>query len=362
MAGFYVRSAQNAIDDMCVPHIHSGWPGSARAKRKESATMRTERMFKLASALGEAKGRQNVADALRFMHDDIVLSSPAWGLVARGKAENAEVLAHFFHDFPDYGIALEGHVADAEHLLCWGTVRMTMRHGTYGVTPNGRRVEIPAFLRFTFREDLIASEYFMVDLAEICRQSGVSTDAVQRAAFGQSAARQPDRGGESVKGIATVTGEVETEFLFEARVRLYHLPIDVGPGPEGHRGIFVVEGGTFEGPRMRGKVLPNSGADWARLRPDGTWHLDVRFALQTDDGAVLYLHWHGRFHASPEYRDYALDLQKPDDPAGAHRYYFRAAPEFETSDSRYAWLNGIVAVTKSRTGGGGVIHRVFAVR
>jgi len=150
--------------------------------------MRTQRMFELARRLGEAKGRQNVADALCFMNDDIVLSSPAWGLVARGKAENAQVLGHFFHDFPDYRIDLEGHLGDGAYLLCWGTVRMTMRPGAYGVSPNGRRVKIPAFIRFTFEDDLIASEYFMVDLAEICRQSGVSTDAVQRAVFGGATA------------------------------------------------------------------------------------------------------------------------------------------------------------------------------
>jgi Protein of unknown function (DUF3237) len=107
---------------------------------------------------------------------------------------------------------------------------------------------------------------------------------------------------------------------------------------------------------------PNSGGDWVRVRPDGSSHLDVRFCLETHDSALLYLHWHGRFHAPPEHLDYALDLEKPDDPAGAGRYYFRTAPEFETADPRYAWLNGIVAVSKSRTGGGGVIHRVFEVR
>jgi hypothetical protein len=45
-------------------------------------------------------------------------------------------------------------------------------------------------------------------------------------------------------------------------------------------------------------------------------------------------------------------MKKPDDPAGTYRYYVRAAPEFETGDPRYAWLNGIVAVTHSRTGDG----------
>lgn len=156
--------------------------------------------------------------------------------------------------------------------------------------------------------------------------------------------------------------EVETEFLFEIRVKLDPTTIDVGPGPEGHRTIYLVKGGRFEGPKLSGDVVPDSGADWVRARPDGGFHLDVRFCLKTDDGALLYLTWHGRFHAPPEELEYAADQSKPDDPAGAGRYYFRAAPEFETADPRYAWLNNIVAVTKSRTGDGGVIHRVFAVK
>lgn len=151
-------------------------------------------------------------------------------------------------------------------------------------------------------------------------------------------------------------------FLFEARVQLHLPPLDVGPTLDGHRAIYFVKGGVFEGPALRGTVVPDGGADWVRVRPDGSSHLDVRFCLQTDDGAILYLHWRGRFWAPPEDLDYALDLEKPDDPAGANRYYFRTSPEFETGDPRYAWLNNIVAVTRSRTGGGGVVHRVYAVR
>ena len=156
--------------------------------------------------------------------------------------------------------------------------------------------------------------------------------------------------------------EIETEFLFEARVKLDPATIDVGAGPEGFRTIYLVKGGRFEGPVLRGDVVADSGADWVRRRPDGGFHLDVRFCLKTDDGALLYLTWHSRFHAAEDDLEYAADQSKPDDPAGAHRYYFRAAPEFETADARYAWLNNIVAVTTSRTGDGGVIHRVFAVK
>lgn len=141
--------------------------------------MTADEMFQLAAGLGEAKGRQHVADALAFLHEDMVLTSPAWGTCAKGKRQNGEVLTRFFTDFPDYSVSLDSHMADETHLVCWGIVRMTMAEGAYGLSPNGKRVEVPAFLRFTFKDGLIASEYFMVDLAAICLQSGVSTDAVQ---------------------------------------------------------------------------------------------------------------------------------------------------------------------------------------
>lgn len=154
----------------------------------------------------------------------------------------------------------------------------------------------------------------------------------------------------------------ELEFLFEARVQLHLPPINVGTMPEGERVVFTVQGGTFEGPHLSGRVVPDSGADWVLVRSDGSAKLDVRFCLQTHDNALIYLYWQGRFWSEPEDREYAFDVQKCDDPSGAWRYYFRATPYFETSDKRYAWLNNIVAVTKSRTGGGGPIHRIFAVR
>ena len=151
------------------------------------------------------------------------------------------------------------------------------------------------------------------------------------------------------------------EFLFEARVKLHLPPLEVAPMSDGSRMIFLVKDGTFEGPHLKGRVVPDSGADWIKMRPDGTGVLDVRFCLETHDNALIYVHWLGRTWTTPEDMDYAFDVNKADDPAGAWRYYFRAAPFFETGDARYAWLNNIVSVSKSRTGDGGPIHRVFAV-
>jgi hypothetical protein len=155
--------------------------------------------------------------------------------------------------------------------------------------------------------------------------------------------------------------EVETDLLFEARVRLGEAQ-HIGQTPEGYRMNVPIAGGRFAGPRLSGEVIPFSGSDWSRIRPDGSGALDVRMTLRTDDGALIYVHWHGVMSFTPEEQPYALDFAKPDDPSGATRYYFRASPRFEAADERYAWLNNLICVTKSRTGDGGVIHRVFAVR
>lgn len=153
----------------------------------------------------------------------------------------------------------------------------------------------------------------------------------------------------------------ELVFLTEARVQLQLPPTTTGAGPSGQRLIFNVTGGTFDGPHLRGRVTEDAGADWVNIRADGVGDLDVRFTWETHDNALIYVYWHGRFWSGPEDAEYAADVTKEDDPEGAWRYYFRAAPQFETGDPRYAWLNSIVAVTKSRTGDGGPIHRFYAV-
>ncbi|HEX5114637.1 MAG TPA: ester cyclase [Pseudonocardiaceae bacterium] len=149
--------------------------------------MNDDRMFELVRALAVAKGRQDVAAALRLLHEDMLLESPAFGTEARGPAENETTLTRFFESFPDYEVTLDGHASNDDVLACWGTARMTMTGDRFGVTPNGRRAELPVFLRFTFADDLIAGERFCFDLSELCAQSGVSTDAVRRKLFGGNA-------------------------------------------------------------------------------------------------------------------------------------------------------------------------------
>lgn len=132
--------------------------------------------------------------------------------------------------------------------------------------------------------------------------------------------------------------------------------VPVGDGPYGRRLIVDVSGGSFQGPRLRGKLLP-SGGDWLLIRPDGMGLLDVRATFQTHDGASLYVQYHGFVEMNESVTKALAD-------GGSTEYgeaYFVTQPRFETGDPRYAWLNSVVAVAEGRLRPSAVEYRVFQV-
>ena len=137
-------------------------------------------------------------------------------------------------------------------------------------------------------------------------------------------------------------------------VRLVAAPSQqLGAVPHGVRTVVPVIGGDFEGPRLRGKVLPGGG-DWLLMRADGVLELDLRVTLETDDHALIYLTFQGLRHGPADIIA-ALGRGEVVDPAS---YYFRTLPRFETSTEKYAFLNRIVAVGVGETRPDGAVHKV----
>ena len=116
-----------------------------------------------------------------------------------------------------------------------------------------------------------------------------------------------------------------TELVYEAVAELAPT-LDLGAGPLGERRMVPITGGTFEGPRLRGKVLAG-GADRQLLRKDGARMLDALYEMQTDDGAIITVH--------------NQVLTRPDGPGRDYRFSHvtLTAPE-----GKYAWLNQSVHV------------------
>src|SRR5438876_9634998 len=99
----------------------------------------------------------------------------------------------------------------------------------------------------------------------------------------------------------------------------------IGAVPHGTRVTAPIASGHFEGPRLRGKVLPGGG-DWTLLRGDGVLELDLRLTLETDDGALIHMTLYGL---------------RDDAPAVAPD--FRRVPRFEPAEPNYPSMNRLLA-------------------
>jgi len=120
----------------------------------------------------------------------------------------------------------------------------------------------------------------------------------------------------------TVQGQKPTVEL--AFSELVTLAKDITPGATayGSRNIVPITGGTFEGPDIRGQVLPG-GWDWQLRRADGCSDLRADYMLKTDDGAIINIVNQG-----------SLCAPKPGEPLTA-----RTLVRFEAPIGKYEWLS-----------------------
>ena len=91
---------------------------------------------------------------------------------------------------------------------------------------------------------------------------------------------------------------MKLEHLMEYTITLTNPPDDTPEGPYGTRRIYTFTGGSFEGPRLSGRILP-SGGDWLLRGGDGIGRVDHRASLETDDGAQIYLQLYGINRTEP---------------------------------------------------------------
>jgi len=118
----------------------------------------------------------------------------------------------------------------------------------------------------------------------------------------------------------------QLHFVFEEQVTLAS-DIPVGETPIGKRNIVPITGGTFEGPGLRGKIMPG-GWDWQLTHPSGCFDLRADYMIQTDDGVIIHVINQGMVCPNS---------------AGKRDALF-TVPTFEAPKGKYDWLNGGVYV------------------
>jgi Protein of unknown function (DUF3237) len=143
-------------------------------------------------------------------------------------------------------------------------------------------------------------------------------------------------------------------FAFELRATVAD-PVVIGQVPHGLRRIVAITGGTVRGPLMNGEVVPNSGADWQMIQPDGFSELDTRYTLRTDKGELVYVQNAGIRHAPPDVMK-RLNAGEVVDPK---LVYFRTVPRFETHAPGLQWLTRSVFVGVGERSPNEVIVRFY---
>lgn len=149
--------------------------------------------------------------------------------------------------------------------------------------------------------------------------------------------------------------EIRTAHLMTLRLAVSGMQ-PIGDTPAGTRRIGLVAGGTFEGPKLRGTVLPG-GSDWIIGRPDGATTLDVRLALETHDRATIGLQYRGLRHGPAEVMA-KVNAGEFVDPSS---YYFRTVVTFETGAAQYAWLNRVFGIGTGSRPPEGPVYEIFEV-
>jgi Protein of unknown function (DUF3237) len=148
---------------------------------------------------------------------------------------------------------------------------------------------------------------------------------------------------------------LQTAFLLRMDIDC-HPPSELGATPYGRRRVVNVSGGSFDGPRLRGKILPGGG-DVALVRNDGVFEPNAQFVLLADD-EMIRVTYKGVWHAAPAVLERLMKREGPVDPT---EYYFRTAVTFETGAASYAWLNKLLAIGCGIPKAGGIVYNVHEV-
>lgn len=112
------------------------------------------------------------------------------------------------------------------------------------------------------------------------------------------------------------------DLMFRAHVLLGEQR-DVGQTPRGSRSLVRITGGTFEGPMLRGTVVPG-GWDWQLHGAGGCAELHADYMLKAADGTVFNVVNHGKMCPGPD----------------GTRTPIYSMPTFEAPLGPLTWLNG----------------------
>lgn len=123
------------------------------------------------------------------------------------------------------------------------------------------------------------------------------------------------------------------------------------------RGFVGLAGGEVSGPRLAGKVVPNSGGDWPRIWESGLIEFEAHYMLEADDGTPIYIHNSGIAWSNPG----VLAKIEAGEEVAPEDNYVRITPRFEAPAGPHEWLNRTIFVGVAERRGNSTFFDYYAV-
>jgi len=156
---------------------------------------------------------------------------------------------------------------------------------------------------------------------------------------------------------------LKLEHVFDVRIDFHERRV-FGPVSGGaSQGYTSVKSGLVEGPRLNGRVVDYSGADWATVRTDGVIELNAHYLLEASDGALIYIRNLGYVYGALPPSTPPTGGQAASGATQPRSAYFRCTPYFRAPQGPHDWLNRTVIVGggERRTNPDHSVFRYYAV-
>ncbi len=153
---------------------------------------------------------------------------------------------------------------------------------------------------------------------------------------------------------------IPTLFAFRIRIFFTERTRFSPTTPSGGRVYVPPAGGDISGPRLQGRVIPFSGADWARGHSDGASELNAHYMLEASDGTPIYINNRGFLygrdsdgHPLPPEKKNMPSQQRPS-ADGSTRWtiapdtYFICLPTFDAPVGPHDWLTRHAFIGRGR--------------
>jgi hypothetical protein len=151
-------------------------------------------------------------------------------------------------------------------------------------------------------------------------------------ATGESQKGAQSRGDGAVKQLGEIE-QIKLEYVFQIRIDFKERVSF--KTPNGRRAYVPAISGIIEGPRLQGRVVPHSGADYA-----GNGRLNAHYMLEASDGTMIYINNMGYLYPKD---GKPIDQNDPS-WGGDREHYFRCTPVFDAPVGPHDWLTRTVII------------------